>query len=132
MKIISDEDLLISTLGGTAVRFAAGVARDISEEIGFLAIQQGAREVTENSAPKPAVKAIKINNPIEPEEVQEIQEASAFDPILLRALENMITEGEIKNFRKDGYPKANAVNDAAGRIVTSDERQAAWEAIINA
>ena len=45
MKIVSSEDLRITTLGGTAVLFEPGVPREISEEIGLLAIQQGAKEL---------------------------------------------------------------------------------------
>ena len=44
MKIVCSEDLRVTTMGGTAVLFEAGVPREIAEEIGLLAIQMGAKE----------------------------------------------------------------------------------------
>jgi len=40
-------------------------------------------------------------------------------------------EGDPKNFRADGYPKAAAVNTAAGRNVPREEREEAWDSILN-
>ena len=46
MKIVSSKSLRVTTMGGTAVLFEAGVPREMSEEIGLLAIQMGAKEYT--------------------------------------------------------------------------------------
>ena len=123
MKIVSDKDLFITTLGGTAVRFEAGVPREIAEEIGLLAIQQGAVEV--------GTKAPKEEAVIEVEEETVVQESVQLDEELVTCLEKMMDEGDPTNFKTDGYPKAAAVNKALGRTVNTDAREAAWESILN-
>lgn len=45
MRIVSDKDLRVAMLSGAVVVFEAGVAREISEEIGLVALQMGAKEV---------------------------------------------------------------------------------------
>jgi hypothetical protein len=113
MKIVSSEPLRVTTLGGTAVLFEAGVPREIAEEIGLLAIQMGAKE---------------YNAKVVEEETAEVVE---FEEELVTCLEKMMDEGDPKNFKTDGYPKAAAVNKALGRTVDSDAREAAWESILN-
>ena len=49
----------------------------------------------------------------------------------MAVLEKMMDEGDPKNFKTDGYPKAAAVNKALGRTVDTDAREAAWESILN-
>jgi hypothetical protein len=124
MKIVSSEDLRITTLGGTAVLFDAGVPREISDEIGLLAIQQGAKELT---------GAAVVEEEIEVSVVEEVavEETVQLDSELVTALEKMMDEGDPDNFKTDGYPKAAAVNKAVGRTVNTDAREAAWESILN-
>ena len=50
---------------------------------------------------------------------------------LVTVLEKLMDEGDPKNFKTDGYPKAAAVNKALGRTVDTDSREAAWESILN-
>jgi len=124
MKIVSSEDLRITTLGGTAVLFDAGVPREISDEIGLLAIQQGAKELTD---------AAVVEEEIDVSVVEEVavEETVQLDSELVTALEKMMDEGDPDNFKTDGYPKAAAVNKAVGRTVNTDAREAAWESILN-
>ena len=124
MKIVSSEDLRITTLGGTAVLFEAGIAREISDEIGLLAIQQGAKELT---------GAAVVEEEIDVSVVEEVavEETVQLDSELVTALEKMMDEGDPDNFKTDGYPKAAAVNKAVGRTVDTDAREAAWESILN-
>lgn len=124
MKIVSSEDLRIATLGGTAVLFEAGVPREISDEIGLLAIQQGAKELT---------GAAVVEEEIDVSVVEEVavEETVQLDSELVTALEKMMDEGDPDNFKTDGYPKAAAVNKAVGRTVDTDAREAAWESILN-
>ena len=49
MKIISDKNLRIATTWGSVVVLEAGKERELSEEIGLLALQQGAKEVGKSS-----------------------------------------------------------------------------------
>lgn len=125
MKIVSSQDLRVTTLGGTAVLFQAGVPREIADEIGLLAIQMGAKEYND--------KYVEEQNAEEAvfEEVIVVQEPVRLDEELVTCLEKMMDEGDPKNFKTDGYPKAAAVNKALGRTVDTDAREAAWESILN-
>ena len=59
----------------------------------------------------------------EPEVVEE-------DPLVV-ALEGLIEDGNPENFKKDGTPKAAVVNKLAGKAVTTEERDAAWQTALN-
>tara|TARA_X000001036_G_scaffold423522_1_gene447552 strand:+ start:113 stop:493 length:381 start_codon:yes stop_codon:yes gene_type:complete len=71
-----------------------------------------------NEAPPP---------PPEPEPEPEVEEE---DPLVV-ALEGLIEEGDPENFKKDGTPKSAVVNKLAGRAVTTEERDAAWQTALN-
>jgi len=125
MKIVSSEPLRVTTLGGTAVLFEAGVPREIAEEIGLLAIQMGAKEYNDKYVEEESAEIADF------EEVIVISESTELDAELVTVLEKMMDEGDPKNFKTDGYPKAAAVNKALGRTVDTDAREAAWESILN-
>jgi hypothetical protein len=125
MKIVSSEPLRVTTLGGTAVLFEAGVPREIAEEIGLLAIQMGAKEYNAKVVEEETAEVVEF------EEEIVVQEPVQLDEELVTCLEKMMDEGDPKNFKTDGYPKAAAVNKALGRTVDSDAREAAWESILN-
>jgi len=74
--------------------------------------------VRTNEAPPP---------PPEPEPEPEVVEE---DPLVV-ALEGLIEEGNPENFKKDGTPKAAVVNKLAGRAVTTEERESAWQIALN-
>jgi len=124
MKIVSSEPLRVTTLGGTAVLFEAGVPREIAEEIGLLAIQMGAKEYNDKYVEEESAEIAEFEEVVVPEQVQP-------DEDLVTCLEKMMDEGDPKNFKTDGYPKAAAVNKALGRTVDTDAREAAWESILN-
>lgn len=125
MKIVSSESLRVTTLGGTVVLFEAGVPREIADEVGLLAIQMGAKEYND--------KYVEEQNAEEAvfEEVIDVQSSVQIDDELVTCLEKMMDEGDPKNFKTDGYPKAAAVNKTLGRTVDTDAREAAWESILN-
>lgn len=125
MKIVSSEPLRVTTLGGTAVLFEAGVPREIAEEIGLLAIQMGAKEYNAKVIEEETAEVVEF------EEEIAVQEPAQLDEELITCLEKMMDEGDPKNFKTDGYPKAAAVNKALGRTVDTDAREAAWESILN-
>jgi hypothetical protein len=125
MKIVSSEPLRVTTLGGTAVLFEAGVPREIAEEIGLLAIQMGAKEYSDKVVEEETAEVAEF------EEMIVVQESRQVDEELVTCLEKMMDEGDPKNFKTDGYPKAAAVNKALGRTVDTDAREAAWESILN-
>ncbi len=125
MKIVSKESLRVTTLGGTAVLFEAGVPREIADEIGLLAIQMGAKEYNEKYVEERDAEVAVFEEIIE--EVSPVETSSD----LVTALEKMMDEGDPKNFKADGYPKAAVVNKVMGRTIGTDEREAAWESILN-
>jgi hypothetical protein len=128
MKIVSSKSLRVTTMGGTAVLFEPGVPREIADEIGLLAIQMGAKEYTSKYVEESAAEEAEFEDVVEdvavPTKVQP-------NEVLTTALERMMDEGDPKNFKADGYPKAAAVNKIMGETINSDVREAAWESILN-
>jgi hypothetical protein len=124
MKIVSSEPFRVATLSGVVVRFEAGVPREVADSIGLLAIQAGAKEYND--------KYVEIEEAeiAEFEEVVEVETTALGDDLVI-ALEKMLDEGDPKNFKQDGYPKAAVVNKVVGRSVGTEEREAAWESILN-
>lgn len=129
MKIVSSESLRVTTLGGTAVLFEAGVPRDIADEIGLLAIQMGAKEYNDNFVKE--IAEIADFGEVIGTAIDEVFDPAIIDTNLVTTLEKMMDEGDPKNFKTDGYPKAAAVNKAMGETIDSDTREAAWESILN-
>jgi hypothetical protein len=124
MKIVSSEPLRVTTLGGTAVLFEAGVPREISEEIGLLAIQMGAKEYNDKYVEEETAEIAEF------EEVA-VQEPAQTDAELVEVLQKLIEEADPNIFKTDGTPKAAVVNKMLGRTVRTDEREAAWELALN-
>ena len=137
MKVISDKEVRVATLGGAVVLFAAGVEREVSEEIGLLAMQMGAKEVSGTSmeeevvvtADEPEMVIEEAPEKAAPEEVS--AESAEPDPDLVAVMESLMSEGDPENFKADGTPKASAVNKAAGRTVSTLEREIAWQEALN-
>lgn len=124
MKIVSSESLRVATLSGVVVRFEAGVPREVADSVGLLAIQAGAKEYND--------KYVEIEEAeiAEFEEVVEVETTTLGDDLVI-ALEKLLDEGDPKNFKQDGYPKAAVINKIVGRSVGTEEREAAWESILN-
>ena len=130
MKIVSSESLRVTTLGGTAVLFEAGIPRDIADEIGLLAIQMGAKEYNIKNVKEVEAEVAEFEEVIDTA-IDEVFEVKTMDTNLVTTLEKMMDEGDPKNFKSDGYPKAAVVNKAMGETIDSDAREAAWESILN-
>ena len=128
MKVISDKDLRVATLSGAVVLFKAGEERTISDSIGAIALQMGARQIGNSRVeiPKPVVD--------EPEIIVEASsdEETGVDQDLVAVLQKLIELGNPEDFKPDGTPKATVVNKAIGRTVRTDEREQAWELALNA
>ena len=118
MKVISDKDLRVTTLGGTAVLLQAGVPRELGDEIGLIAIQMGAKNADEPVATHEVV----IDEPLITKDEEEA---------LVGVMNGLIDLADPDNFKSDGTPKAAVVNKAAGRIVPPEEREQAWEQALN-
>lgn len=120
----------MTTLGGTAVLFEAGIPRDIADEIGLLAIQMGAKEYNIKNVKEVEAEVAEFEEVIDTA-IDEVFEVKTMDTNLVTTLEKMMDEGDPKNFKSDGYPKAAVVNKAMGETIDSDAREAAWESILN-
>ena len=114
MKIISKEPLRVATLPGAAALFEAGVARDVGDEIGRIALTMGADMVTD---------ATKVEAASEPE-------AEDQKP-LVEVMEEIINAANPDDFKANGTPKAAVVNKHAGRTVSTTEREEAWAQALN-
>ncbi len=126
MKVISDKEVRVATLAGAVVLFQAGVEREVSDEIGLIALQMGAKEIKAASSPIEEEVAV-VDEP----EVAIEEEAAAPDSDLVAVMEGLIDEGDPENFKADGTPKAAVVNKAAGRTVSTSEREVAWQEALN-
>ena len=123
MKIVSDKDLRVTTLAGAAIVFQAGEPTTVSDEIGLLALQAGAKEYNGKYIEEAGAEEAVFEDVIEA-----IPNPNG---LLVTVLEKMMDDGDPKNFKADGYPKASAVNKIMGETVGTDEREAAWESILN-
>ena len=108
MKIVSDKDLRVTTLAGAAIVFQAGEPTTVSDEIGLLALQAGAKEYNgkyiEEKGAEDAVFEEVIQAPVE-----------AISPVLTTVLERMMDEGDPKNFKADGDSKSLGGKQNDGR-----------------
>lgn len=128
MKVVSSKDLRIATTNGAVVLLQANVEREVSNTIGAIALQMGAKQVGEKlpvAAPEPVV-----DEPVTIE-VSLQEDVDAIDENLVAALEKLIEIGNPQDFKADGTPKSAVVNRAVGRTVRSDERERAWEIALN-
>lgn len=147
MKIISDKNLRVATTWGAVVVLEAGKERELSEEIGLLALQQGAKEVGAKSK-KESVKIEETtlvsirardedghfiaDDPSTPDVDEAFVEVAVGDVTeVVVAIEKLVSDGDPANFKKNGEPKAAAINSAVGRTVAPEERTKAWDQVIN-
>ena len=124
MKIVSDKSLRVTTLGGTAVLFEAGVPREIAEEIGLLAIQMGAKEYGTSTVEETVKKVAEFE-----EVAEEVAEEASAD--VVEALQQLIEAADPDSFKNDGTPKAAVLNEMIGRTIRAEERESAWEIALN-
>ena len=122
MKVISSEDIRVALTSGAVVLFAAGVEREVADEVGLIALQMGAKESKGSKASVAEEPAA-----VEAEAEEEVDTADD----LVAIMEQLIADGDPKSFKADGSPKVNVVNKAAGRTVSTSEREAAWQEALN-
>ena len=115
-EIVFDRDASFTNSDSICWIFEANKPRKVQNEWALkMALDNGAKYVYD--APPPP----------EPEPEPEVVEE---DPLVV-ALEGLIEEGDPENFKKDGTPKAAVVNKLAGKAVTTEERDAAWQTALN-
>ena len=116
MKVVSDKLVRVATLGGAVVVLQPGVERTVSDEIGLLLLQEGAKQVSDS-----AKKTVEATAQVEVDDSNDVLEAIA----------RLVEIGDPNDFKADGSPKAAPLNKAVGRQVPTDERAAAWEEYLN-
>ena len=115
-ELVSEHQISF-TFDGCCWLFLPNKPRFVRDEKAIeKALKNGAVRVVEAPPPPPEPEP-------EPEVVEE-------DPLVV-ALEGLIEEGNPENFKKDGTPKAAVVNKLAGKAVTTEERDAAWQTALN-
>jgi hypothetical protein len=126
MKVIADREIRVATLWGAVIVFEPNVEQEVSDEIGVLALQLGAKQVMSASPP-----AVPSASPTDAFDGTAYIEQPTPDSVILSAIERIVAEGNPEDFKADGTPKASAVNREVGHNVSPEAREAAWTAFIN-
>jgi len=123
VKVIADREIRVATLSGACVLFQPNVEREVSDEIGLLALQQGARQ---SGTTKLIQETVTQTDEID----FEVPEDPKLNEDVIEAIEKLVESANPDDFKADGTPKASALNRVVGRTVSTDEREAAWEEFI--
>ena len=154
MKIIADEDMYISSTWGASIRLYKGVVKEVGDDLGLLALQEGARRVEDAPLRNPsliaredeivedAVEVIEFGEDYardkedgsdqEEAEIPGVSEEEETDrgEKLRAAMEQILDEGAPKDFTSEGLPKQSVIKAVFGEQVSSDERDEVWAEII--
>jgi len=137
MKIVANEDMYISTTWGASIRLYAGEPKEVGDDIGYAAIQQGAREIKDNEPlEKPDLiieaEVVEIQDVEIIEEVEEValEEEDGREELLKAAMQQILDEGAPDSFTSDGLPKQSVIKAVFGEQITSDERDEVWAEIV--
>ena len=131
MKIVSNEDMYVSTTWGAAIRLYAGEPKEVGDDIGYVALQQGATEVKEGGEePKNPSLIASEEEVIEEAIVVEVNDNRDREDKLKAALEQILDEGSPSDFTSDGLPKQSVIKGVFGEQISSDERDEVWAEII--
>ena len=132
MKVVSTEkDMRVASMKGHAIILKANEPKEIREDLGLIALEQGAKLVSDES--KEVIEEVTEVADEEPEIVIESAESEddGFEE-LVAVMKGLIDEGDPDNFKTDGTPKAAVVNKLSGSTITTEQREAAWEEALNA
>lgn len=125
MKVFSDHEIRVATLSGAVVLLSPGEERELSDEIGLQLLQLGAKQVgTGKASPAPAPAPAK-EDPL----IDQVEVVKVLDDVVT-AIEKLVEQADPEDFKADGTPKASAVNRVAGRNVSTEDREAAWDLFI--
>ena len=132
MKVVSTEkDMRVASMKGHAIILKANEPKEIREDLGLIALEQGAKLVSDK--PKEVIEEVTEVADEEPEIVIESAESEddGFEE-LVAVMKGLIDEGDPDNFKTDGTPKSAVVNKLSGSTITTEQREAAWEEALNA
>ena len=137
MKIVANEDMYVSTTWGAAIRLYAGEPKEVGDDIGYVAIQQGAREIKDNEPlEKPDLiieaEVVELQDVEVIEDVEEVilEEEDGRGEVLKAAMQQILDEGDPDSFTSDGLPKQSVIKAVFGEQITSDERDEVWAEIV--
>lgn len=114
MKVLSDKEIRVTTTWGGVFVLFPGEPQELAEEAAILAMSMGAKQV-DGTTVEPSIEK-------ESEESDDV----SFDE-LVNKLVALMDEGNSSNFKNDNTPKAAVVNKLAGKTLSSEQRDAAWE-----
>jgi hypothetical protein len=126
MKVIADQDMYISTTWGASIRLYAGEVKELGDDIGLLALQEGAKRVDEPILNNPSL----IAEQMEVEEVITVIVEGEREEKLMEAMKQILENGSPEDFTSDGLPKQSAIKAIFGEQVGADEREETWAEII--
>ena len=133
MRIVSDTEVRIAMLSGAVILLQPGQEREVSDEIGLVAVQMGARALSGMPSPEedqPVEDEVEIELEEEPVEEEE-PEAPTLREGLIEAFIEIINEGNPDDFKADGGVKAAVINKKMGDTIPPEEREAAWQEALN-
>lgn len=133
MRIVSDTEVRIAMLSGAVILLQPGQEREVSDEIGLVAVQMGARSLSGMPSPEedqPVEDEVEIELEEEPVEEEE-PKAPTLREGLVEAFIEIINEGNPDDFKADGGVKAAVINKKMGDTIPPEEREAAWQEALN-
>lgn len=118
MRVVSDTPLRLVNLEGHTALLEAGVPKEVRDDLGILALGQGAKMVDDEPAKKPEPEIIVVED--KPDDRHER---------LVAVMQDILDEGNPDNFTAMKTPKAAVVNRKFGGTVLTEEREAAWKIV---
>jgi hypothetical protein len=138
MRITTGKDLRIATTHGSVVLIQANQIREVSESIGSIALQMGAKRLDDTVQVEVRARNEEghfvADDPSTPDvnEAYEIVEVpkDEFLETIADAMQDILTLGDPNDFKGNGEPKAAAVKKALGQDTDADQRAAAWAIVL--
>ena len=127
MKVICPTDIRVATLHGAVKLFQANVETEVSEDIGYAALQMGAKLVDDATSliEDIVVKEVGVEEVVEDKLDQLI--AQDKHERLVAVMREIYLDGNPGDFKlSDNTPKAAVITRRFGETVPVDEREKAW------
>lgn len=138
MRITSDKDLRIATTTGAVVLVQANQIREVSETIGSIALQMGAKRLDDTVEVEVRARDEEGHFVADDPSTPDVNEAyetvevvkDEFLETIADAMQDILTLGDPNDFKGNGEPKASAVKKVLGQDTDADQRAAAWAIVL--
>jgi hypothetical protein len=124
--------MYISTTWGASIRLVAGEVKELGDDIGLLALQEGAKRVEEEGVVSMSPSIIASETELNDE--KEITDAIVInddrEEKLTEAMRQILDNGSPEDFTSDGLPKQSAIKAIFGEQINAEEREETWAKII--